>query len=82
MRYFLEPFIGALFTLWLLAHAHAGEIACHDDGRYIHCWDSRTGVTVSTTERNAGGYSHTWDLNGHAYTEWDHNGSTTNWRTH
>jgi hypothetical protein len=63
------------------ARVFAGEVTCSEDGRYTHCSDSRTGDAVSTTEHGAGGYSHTWDANGHAYTTWDHNDLSHSWRT-
>src|SRR6516164_5878429 len=52
-------------------HGHAG-VTCQDDGRYTHCWDSRTGNAVSTTEHGEGGTSHTWDANGYRLTTWEH----------
>jgi hypothetical protein len=61
--------------------ALAGE-TCQDDGRYTRCWDSQTGATVSTTERGAGGYAHTWTPDGRAWTSWDRpGGRIETWRT-
>ena len=59
-------------------HGHA-VVTCQDDGRYTHCWDSRTGNAVSTTEHGEGGTSHTWDANGYRLT-WEHHGRSYTWQ--
>jgi hypothetical protein len=65
----------------LASSAYAGETTCQSDARYTRCWNSQTGATISTTERGAGGYSHTWTPDGRAWTTWEHDGTDHTWRT-
>jgi hypothetical protein len=62
--------------------AHSQELTCDSGSKTTHCWNSRTGAVVTTSEQGAGGYTHTWDAQGRAFTTWDHNGQIHTWRTH
>jgi hypothetical protein len=71
----------AVAAVLLAGSASAGETTCQDDGRYTRCWDAQTGATISTTERGAGGYAHTWTPEGHAWTTWEHDELSHTWKT-
>jgi len=73
--------LATLIAIPLLVPAARAEVICHQSGAYTRCWDTMTGRTVSTTEHGSGGYSYTWDQNGHAWTTLDANGTTHTWQT-
>jgi hypothetical protein len=70
-----------LFVLAAVLAAHGQTLTCETQGDRTHCWDSRTGALVETTERGAGGYSHSWGKAGD-FTTWDRaGGRSERWRT-
>jgi hypothetical protein len=70
-----------LFVLAAVFGAHGQTLTCEASGDRTHCWDSRTGALVETTEHGAGGYSHSWGKAGD-FTTWDRpGGRSETWRT-
>ena len=62
--------------------ARADDITCTADSpRLTHCFDTRTGEIVSTTEHGEGGYSHTRFPDGRELTTWDHQHRIDIWQT-
>jgi hypothetical protein len=72
--------VALVIALATSASAQTPSLTCQDAGNLRHCWNQR-GETVLTQERSPGGYTHSRDNQGHAWTSWNHNGLSTTWPT-